>query len=172
MKIKGDFIFYTTKIFPSNPERAERKSITDQTIEYLHKVIEIELKREPNFFENAVLETLTEENSKPDFLEKITFLKNSELKFTFNEGITSRSPLEDGELLKAALIEAVEDKEQRLEVYIEDTGTTHQWLLIVNEGVSSESYDTESLEVIPDIETGFEKVFLLTDFINQVITIK
>ena len=173
VETKGFFSFYITINFPSEPTRAEREIITKQTIEYLNKVIKIELDNDSDFFKNPIFKILTEEDSKPNFIEKIAFSTASKLEFFFNEGVTTSSPLEDEEPLTAALINAIRKKERRLKTYTENTNTANQWLLIINEGVSSESYDTEVFkDSAAKIETDFEKVFLLTEFDNQVITIK
>lgn len=169
---RGFFSFYPTKSFPLNPNRKQRQRIVEQSAKYLRIVLDKELNNNPKFFDTISFKVLEEENKKPDFLERILFTKASKLRFFYNEGAFSQNPFTEAKLLKEKIIEAINNKEKKIENYIQNTQTEHQWLLIVNDDVSSESYDTELFKGSITIETKFERIFLLTTFSAEIIAIK
>ena len=105
--------------------------------------------------------------AKPSYIEKIDIQHHSNLSFHYNEGAYSQQALEE-----EIVLNAIKEKELKIEKYIENSETEFQWLLLVNGEVGSDSFDTYDFQKIENIESDFEHIFLLKDFDIEIIKIK
>lgn len=105
--------------------------------------------------------------TKPNFIEDVDIQKHSDVSFHYNEGGYTQQSLE-----AEIVLNAVEEKELKVEKYIENSGTEFQWLLLVNGEIGSDSYDTFDFPTIENIESLFEHIFILKDFDIEIIKIK
>ena len=106
-------------------------------------------------------------SAKPDFIKEIDIQSHTDTSFFYNEGGYGQIPL-DNEII----LGAIEDKESKINNYMENSKTEFQWLLLVNSEVGSDSFDTFEFEGIEEVETEFEHIYLLKDFDCQIIQIK
>lgn len=65
----------------------------------------------------------------------------------------------------------IQKKENKIEKYTRNTGL-NQWLILLAGGVKEYSYDVPKGLNFEQLDTKFEKVFLLADFDNQLFEIK
>ncbi len=104
---------------------------------------------------------------KPEFIEKFDIQTHSDVFFHYNEGTYTQEILEEDIVLNA-----IAEKEVKINNYIEKSGTDIQWLLLVSSEVGSNSFDTYDFDGIGNVETKFEHVYLLKDFDCKIIKIK
>lgn len=74
------------------------------------------------------------------------------------------------EVTRDVLLTAISRKELRLQDYMKNSGEK-QWLLLVIGGLSNSSYELDK-EINLELETGFNKVFLLEDFRARLFELK
>src|SRR5205085_272261 len=62
------------------------------------------------------------------------------------------------------LIDAINKKESKHEVYLQNTKLHKQWLLIVIDNASADSYEFSDYPFAIEVDSKFEKIFLMEDF--------
>lgn len=116
------------------------------------------------FVRHVVVNSIAE---RPKFIKDFDIQPSSKISFQFNEGGYSSEVLE-GEIV----LDAIADKEAKLDKYVENSKTKSQWLLLVNSEVGSDSFDTYDFEGIAGLQTTFEHIYLLKNFDCQVVKLK
>jgi hypothetical protein len=103
---------------------------------------------------------------KPWFVTRFDVQPHSQVDFYFNEGAYFQEVI-----TRDVMLDAISEKEAKVPIYIENSGTEKQWLLLVTrEG--SDSFDTYDTDGIGELETAFEHIYLLKDFDMHVIQLK
>lgn len=126
----------------------QKNSLVEEIVEFTYELIS---GNKPNY---------------PNFIKDIFITKHTGVDFNFNEGAYMSK-----DLPSTNLIEAINKKEAKVDEYKANTGIDAQWLLLVN-GIGSDSFNTEDVEMPEKIESQFEHIYLLQDFEGKVIKIK
>lgn len=109
-----------------------------------------------------ILEKELKEN---DIIDRISSMNHSQISLNSNLGAWWQK-----EITKEIIHSAILKKEKKIDNYISKTGL-NQWLLLVIGGVGESSYQcNENLDI--ELETKFERVFLLEDFNNNLYQLK
>lgn len=105
---------------------------------------------------------------KNDLVRKIYCHNHSELNFYCNPGGWCQQVLQKEELIKSIL-----QKEEKIVKYISNSELDEQWLLIVIGSLSQSSYEIDSkFEVNLDINSRFNRIFLMEDFNARLFELK
>jgi uncharacterized protein YlzI (FlbEa/FlbD family) len=144
----------------------------------------------PNFLANCYLkDNLSFKNSDKNTL--IQLIKDTVTEFILNDNLIENHLI--GEIFKMphsqinlnanfgayivtdldakTLIDFIIKKEDKVKSYRQNTGL-EQWLLLVTGGASEYSFDIEKPIEIMDINSTFDKIYLMADFNNELYEIK
>jgi hypothetical protein len=134
---------------PFSFKKSERKKLIDQIVAYIYVV------------------QSNQQAEKPAFIDKILLLpdKNGP-RLIYNPGFHA-SP----DLTKLALLEAIDNKNEKVEYYKQNSGLDRQWLLIIINELGPASPEIDELEVTSEIETGFERIYVFEDYKNELTRI-
>jgi|WetSurMetagenome_2_1015567.scaffolds.fasta_scaffold00268_9 hypothetical protein len=103
-----------------------------------------------------------------DLISDILMMDHSRLDFVFNTGAWWQRTLEIEPLLNA-----IHKKESRIDEYKLNSGADEQWLLLVIGGLGESSYEIGSTEFLNQpIDSKFNKVFILEDFLANIYELK
>jgi hypothetical protein len=100
-----------------------------------------------------------------DIIDDIKKMNHSHKNINVNFGAYMVPMLE-----KEKLLEAIQKKERKIDKYIKNTRKP-QWLLLIIGGVGKHSYKIRN-DMSLEVETKFEKVFILEDFNNRLYELK
>lgn len=97
----------------------------------------------------------------PDCLEKIFILPDSRgPRLVYNPGVYTQAGL-----TTESVLEAIEDKNEKLPRYKENTGLDNQWLLLVIGETGPASNEIfEDFEIDAAIEAGFDRIYIFEDY--------
>jgi len=95
---------------------------------------------------------------KPSFIDRVSLNKHSLLVFYYNPGAFWVKKLD-----KENLESAIKKKERLFEKYKNDSGMIKQWLLIVINPASPDSYEYGDNPFDIKINSNFERIFLMED---------
>lgn len=105
--------------------------------------------------------------SQPDFIEEVRIMNNSVVSFSFLENNFSGSKLTVSELRKAISI-----KETKLQKYYRQSNEINNfWLVLMVGSLNSASFEFDD-NTNYRTESIFDKVFLMSDFSEEIIEIK
>lgn len=95
---------------------------------------------------------------KPSFIDRVSLHKHSQLVFYYNPGAFWVKRLDEG-----SLESAIKKKERLFEKYKKDSGFLKQWLLIVINPSSPDSFEYGANPFCIKIDSNFERIFLMED---------
>lgn len=100
----------------------------------------------------------------PEFINKVFILPNGDGPvLRYNPGAYPQA-----ELTEAALLEAIEEKNDLAQNYRDNTGIDEQWLLLVIGETGPASIELGELDFEAEIETSFARIYALEIFNNTV----
>jgi hypothetical protein len=100
-------------------------------------------------------------------VSRIVSMKHTQLSICINFGAYMVSDIN-----KELIQKAIDKKESKIEKYKKNTNLP-QWLLLVAGGASEYSYDIEQSKIIDiKVKSTFDKVYLMTDFQNELYELK
>lgn len=103
--------------------------------------------------------------NKPNFVEDIEIMKHDKLSFNFIE-----NSLEGSHLSFEHFREVVKKKETKLNIYKEKSMIDEYWLVLVGGSLNSVSLKIDD-NINYKMESTFDKVFLVSDFNGQIISV-
>lgn len=106
-------------------------------------------------------------SNKPDFIESVHTMKHTRLNFSYNQGAYFVNHIND-----KLIEEAIQKKERKFDNYVENSKTEHQWLLIIIDSGTTESYATDEDTQLKKVSSKFERIYLVEDFSNQIARTK
>lgn len=133
-----------------NFEKKDVEKLKDEISEYIYALV-----------------TKKENIKKPSFLDKVQITKHSRVNFIYNPGAHYVEYLTP-DILKQAILK----KEKLAMKYIEKSKLNRQWLLIVIGSTSPDSYEYGDFPFTIEVESNFEKIFLMEDFNYKIWEIK
>jgi hypothetical protein len=96
---------------------------------------------------------------KPSYIDNIRIMKHSQVSFCYNPGGYVVNNLD-----KESLENAILKKEPLVEKYQTNSGLQRQWLLIVIGSTSPDSFEFSDSQFKIEMNSKFEKIFLMEDF--------
>lgn len=150
------------KMFPEDKVHAIISIIGDN-LEYKQsekKAIATTIAQYVNCIKNQV------ETEKPEYIEKVRTTIHSQITFSYKEKIWQA-----GYLPKERLEEVIRKKETRLKIYQKDEKEISEyWLVLLIGSLSSASYELNENENY-EMESEFDRVYLMADFDAEIIRI-
>lgn len=104
---------------------------------------------------------------RPDFVESIYSMNHTGLNFSYNQGAYFVNHIND-----KLIEEAIQKKEIKIDDYVANSKTTHQWLLIIIDSGAVESYMIGEDKPLKKTLSRFERIYILEDFKSQITRIK
>ena len=150
-------IYFNTSYPVKTKEKSEHVHLTYKIIESCLESNEYQLDGylTENFFDYEY----------PGIINRITIMKHTNISVNSNCGAWWQKHLKAETLLNSIRL-----KEEKLTAYLK-SGIPKQWLLLVIGGLGGSSYEIEQTFDV-SVESGFDKIFLLEDFRNNLYAIK
>lgn len=142
---KGLFEFQVQRHFRYKSK--DKSTLVASIVNYIHQ---------RHIGENAVL---------PAFIDRVSIKRYRRCGVYYNEGAYAMHDLPE-----AVIANQIKSKDKKVNLYKENSETSIQWLLLVSSESGSESYNSFSFKGISNIESQFERIFLLRD--DEVLELK
>lgn len=104
---------------------------------------------------------------KPSFIDKVIFMEHYGVGFTYNPGAYFVNYLSTG-----ILREHIQKKEDLIAKYIEKSKLDRQWLLLVSGMPFPYAYEIGDIPINIEIESRFERIYLMEDSSYKIFRIK
>jgi hypothetical protein len=112
---------------------------------------------------NYVFSVFTNSNSfaKPYYIDQVDVMKHTDVSINYNSGVNILSDIDSTVLEKSIL-----KKTALLDKYKKHTKINKQWLLLVIGSKRPDSYEFGNKQFKIDINSNFDRVYLLEDFVS------
>jgi hypothetical protein len=147
--IKVHAQFYLTDE-PFKIEKVQAASLKEEIVRYTYNY----LTGHPN-------------NERPNFIENVYFQQSSETHFIYNPGAYDVDILTEEKI-----VDIIEKKSARIERYVQNSHLSLQWLLIVINSLSPDSYESQKNYSLLHTKSKFNAIFLLEDFNAKILRLK
>lgn len=111
--------------------------------------------------------TLKNNATPPDFIESIDIYPHSKVVFSYNPGAYYVESLSEKNI-----IDFIKRKEKKVKNYIHNSSLQKQWLLMMIGTIDPNSYDFDDEPLDLEIESDFDRIFIMADYSCKIIEIK